>query len=78
MDGVTSIRPTGVYRLSALAESLGVSLRTLERVVAAGDLTAKRAGRYTFVTGRSLLAWLEAGTGANGKGQDKQAEVAQT
>jgi hypothetical protein len=77
MDGVTSIRPSGVYRLSALADSLGVSLRTLERAVAAGDLIARRVGRYTFVTGRNLLAWLEGGAGASGKDLHKPEEVAQ-
>jgi excisionase family DNA binding protein len=68
--GATPIRPTSVYKLRDVAKGLDVSVRTLERVVAAGKLTAVRAGRHTFVTGRSLLAWLEGGT--DGKGQGKR------
>src|SRR5262245_58009958 len=62
---VTNIRPTGIYRLREVAKGLDISVRTLERAVKAGKLTAVRAGRHSFVTGRSLLAWLEGGP--NGK-----------
>jgi len=69
MFDVATIKPSSVYRLRDVAAGLDVSVRTLERVVAAGKLAAVRAGRHTFVSGRSLLAWLEGGTA--GKGKDK-------
>src|SRR5438270_5025963 len=56
---VWCVKPNGIYRLTDAAELLGVSRRTLERAVAAGDLTGRRVGRYSYVTGRSLLSYLE-------------------
>ena len=63
MDGVLHIKPTNVYRLSEVAAHLDVSLRTLQRAVEAGELTAVRAGRYSFVTGRFRWNWMIASVG---------------
>jgi hypothetical protein len=59
VDDLAAIKPNSVYLLGTVAEELDVSIRSLERYVAAGDLIARRAGRHTLTTGRSLLAWLE-------------------
>jgi hypothetical protein len=67
MDAVTHIKPTSIYWLQEVADSLGVSLRTLQRAVEAGKLKAVRAGRYSFATGRSLLDWLEGRTDCDAK-----------
>lgn len=59
----TNIRPSAIYKLSDVAQGLELSLRTLQRIVAAGELIAVRAGRFTYVSGRSLLDWVEGRTG---------------
>jgi excisionase family DNA binding protein len=74
MDAVTHIRPTSIYWLWDVAEALGVSLRTLQRAIEAGKLIAVRVGRYTFVTGRSLLAWMEGRSDGKGKSRRKPEE----
>lgn len=68
-----AIKPNSVYLLPIVAEELGVSIRSLERYVAAGDLIARRAGRHTFTTGRSLLAWLEWREGGKGNRMEEEA-----
>jgi excisionase family DNA binding protein len=77
MLDVLHIRPTSIYKLSEVAADLDVSLRTLQRAVEAGKLTAVRAGRYSFLTGRSLLAWLEGRDAGVGKRECEAGEAAQ-
>ena len=72
MYDVTTIKPNSVYLLATVAEELGVSIRSLERYVAAGDLIARRAGRHSYVTGQSLLAWLEGGDDGRSKNKQKR------
>jgi excisionase family DNA binding protein len=70
MDDVTTIKPTAVYELYNVAAGLDISIRTLERVIKAGELKAVRVGRHRFVTGKALIAWLEGR--ADGKGKPKR------
>lgn len=60
MTPVARIQATGVYRLTDLADGLDISVRTLQRAAAEGSLATVRVGRRSFVTGRSILAWLQA------------------
>ena len=69
MDNMTVVKSTAIYTLPDVAMSLDISVRTLQRAIAAGELAAVRAGRHTFVTGRSLLAWLEGDCDEKGDGE---------
>jgi DNA binding domain, excisionase family len=44
-----------LYSLDELAGALGLSVRTLQRLVYSGDLPAVRLGRRLFVVGSALL-----------------------
>ena len=56
-----NLRPTSVYTLSELAEGLGISVRTIQRCVKAGELHTVRVGLHSFATGKNILSWLESG-----------------
>ena len=58
MGVVMRIERDGLYTLQELSEVLGVSLRTLQRLVAGGDLPARKLGRRVMVRGDDLLAGL--------------------
>jgi hypothetical protein len=55
------IKPTAVYDVEQARAALGLAKGTLGREVRLGRLrVARRAGK-TYILGRWLLAWLEAG-----------------
>lgn len=47
------------YTLTEAAQAAGVSKRTLQRALAAGDLTARYPTRRPVVLAEDLRAWLE-------------------
>jgi excisionase family DNA binding protein len=55
------INPDSVYSREETAELLGVSLSTIKRLIAAGQLTASRPDsiRRIFIKGSSILQMLE-------------------
>lgn len=55
------INPDAVYSREETAELLGVSLSTIKRLIAAGQLTASRPDsiRRIFIKGSSILKMLE-------------------
>jgi excisionase family DNA binding protein len=50
--------PVLALRLPEAARSLGVSVRTVQRLIASGDLPASRIGRVVVVEARALAALL--------------------
>lgn len=48
-----------MYRVSAVAEMLDVSLSTVYRAVESGDLPVLRFGKAMRVPGQALATWLE-------------------
>lgn len=56
------IHPDAVYSREEAAELLGVSLSTVKRLIAAGQLEASRPDsiRRVFIQGASILRMLEA------------------
>jgi excisionase family DNA binding protein len=58
------IDPNAVYSREEAAELLGVSLSTIKRLIAAGQLAASRPDsiRRIFIKGSSILQMLEATT----------------
>lgn len=44
-----------LYTLPQLGEGLGISVRTLQRLISKGDLPARRLGKSVFVLGADLL-----------------------
>jgi excisionase family DNA binding protein len=55
------IHPDSIYSREETAELLGVSLSTIKRLIAAGQLTASRPDsvRRIFIKGSSILQMLE-------------------
>jgi excisionase family DNA binding protein len=55
------INPNSVYSREETAELLGVSLSTVKRLIAAGQLTASRPDsiRRIFIKGSSILQMLD-------------------
>jgi len=55
------INPDAIYSREETAELLGVSLSTVKRLIAAGQLQASRPEsiRRVFIKGSSILAMLE-------------------
>lgn len=55
------INPDSVYSREETADLLGVSLSTIKRLIAAGQLTASRPDsiRRIFIKGSSILQMLE-------------------
>lgn len=49
-----------LYSMDDLATGLGISVRTLQRLIARGDVPAKRLGKKVFVLGADLLNALPA------------------
>ncbi len=47
------------YKLSAAAELLSVSKRTLERMISRGDIRSTGHGKLRRVPHADLLAWIE-------------------
>lgn len=60
LNPITPDRSTGIarllYRVDAVAELASVSVRTVQRCIASGDLEAVRIGRATRVTAASVEA----------------------
>lgn len=56
------IHPDAIYSREEAAELLGVSLSTIKRLIAAGQLEASRPDsiRRVFIQGASILRMLEA------------------
>ena len=56
------VHPDAIYSREEAAEVLGVSLSTLKRLIAAGQLEASRPDgiRRIFIKGSSILQMLEA------------------
>jgi len=57
-----------LYSLSQLAQGLGMSVRTLQRLIGDGVIPVRRLGKAVFVLGGDLLDSLP-------KSQGEQAEV---
>jgi Predicted site-specific integrase-resolvase len=53
-----------IYTLAEVAEGLGLSLRTLQRYVSAGEVPVRRLGRRVYVLGSDLLEGLPRGAPA--------------
>ena len=51
---------TNFYTIGDVAESLGVSTRTVRRWIASGALPVHRLGRLTRISGSDLAAFLAA------------------
>lgn len=68
------IMPTRVYSRAEVAEILNVSLSTVKRLLASGQLRASQPSglRRVFITGQAILDMLE----ANEKHRPAQAEEA--
>jgi len=63
------INPDSVYSREEAAELLGVSLSTIKRLIAAGQLSASRPDsiRRIFIKGSSILQMLEETKIGNGR-----------
>jgi len=63
------INPDSVYSREETAELLGVSLSTVKRLIAAGQLTASRPDsiRRIFIKGSSILQMLDETKIGNGR-----------
>jgi excisionase family DNA binding protein len=61
MSGREGINPDAVYSREQVADLLGVSLSTVKRLIAAGQLEASRPEsiRRVFIQGSSILRMLE-------------------
>jgi excisionase family DNA binding protein len=51
---------SAVHSLQEVAEKLGVSPRTLARLIASGELPSLTIGRRRLIRSAALEAWLEA------------------
>lgn len=66
------ILPTRVYSRAEVAEILDVSLSTVKRLLASGQLRASQPEglRRVFITGQAILDLLDASTLTRGDGRD--------
>ncbi|MBI4819886.1 MAG: helix-turn-helix domain-containing protein [Deltaproteobacteria bacterium] len=53
-----SVKPHRIYTAVEVARHLGVSVAEVERLIASGELKAKRVGGRTLVLGTSLMSFL--------------------
>ena len=55
------IHPNAVYRMADLQAALGLTNNCISREIQLGRLRASRRGKWYFILGRWVLAWLAAG-----------------